>query len=201
MKYLIFLLFLCPLSERAQTVISAKPAAEISRSTHYNLTANDTDIFVYEAPTAAYAMFDMRSSVTVRIKANRDLKWVDIRPKSLQIKPTWDSDSTITFRLDKPAKLSVELNGQLTMPLYIFACATEKDKPSREDKNVLFFEAGKVHTIGLLTINSDQTVYIEGGAVVRGAIRAVNARHVKIRGRGVLDGTENNRPDKPNKLN
>jgi len=199
MKYLVLLLFVYPLSGKAQAVISAKPAAEISRSTHYKVTANDTDIFVYQAPTAAYAIFDMQSSVTVRIKANRDVKWVDVRPKSLHIKPTWDNDSTITFRLDKPAKLSVELNGQLTMPLYIFACAPEKDKPSREDKNVLFFEAGKVHTIGLLTINSDQTVYIEGGAVVRGAIRAVNARHIKIRGRGVLDGTENNRPDMPNK--
>ncbi|MES1196274.1 MAG: glycosyl hydrolase family 28 protein [Steroidobacter sp.] len=199
MKYLIPILFLCPLIGEAQNVISAKPAAEIPRSTHYQLTVNDTDIFVYQAPTAAYGMFDMGSPVTVRIKANRDVKWVDIRPKSLRIKPTWGNDSTITFKLDKPAKLSIELNGQLTMPLYIFAGAPEKDKPSRNDKNVIFFEAGKVHAIGLLTIHSDQTVYIEAGAVVRGAIRAANAQHIRVTGRGILDGAGNNRKDNPNR--
>ena len=46
-----------------------------------------------------------------------------------------------------------------------------------------------MHEVGELEINSGETVYIEGGAVVRGAIRAADATDVTIRGHGVLDGS------------
>ena len=34
------------------------------------------------------------------------------------------------------------------------------------------------------------TVYLAGGAVVKGAIIARNADHIRICGRGILDGTD-----------
>jgi len=119
------------------------------------------------------------------------VKWVDVRPHSSAIEPTWGSDGTIELRISKPCKLSIELNGRITMPLYIFANPPETDKPLKTDKNVIFLDGGKVHNIDLLNITSNQMVYIEGGAVVRGAVRAVHARNIKIRGRGIMDGTSN----------
>jgi len=132
----------------------------------------------------------MNGAVEITIKANRDIKWVDIRPLALGIKPIF-KDSTIRFKLSKPAQLSIELNGSIKMPLFLFANAPEKNKPSRKDNNVMFFEAGKIHYPGIINLKSNQTLYIEGGAVVVGVVKAHDAKHVRIAGRGVLDGTYN----------
>jgi polygalacturonase len=40
-----------------------------------------------------------------------------------------------------------------------------------------------------LRLKDNETLYIEGGAVVRGCIRATNAKNVRICGQGVLDGS------------
>jgi polygalacturonase len=67
------------------------------------------------------------------------------------------------------------------------------NKPNRNDQNVIYFEGGKIHYPGIINVKSNQTVYIEGGAVVVGVIKAKAANNIKVLGRGVLDGTYNNR--------
>ena len=54
-----------------------------------------------------------------------------------------------------------------------------------KDKNLIYFAPG-IHQLPGDTLNvpSGKTVYVAGGAIVRGCIRAVNARDVKILGRG-----------------
>jgi polygalacturonase len=80
----------------------------------------------------------------------------------------------------------VEIDGQ--PPLFIFANPPETDVPSRTDPKVRWFEAGKVHESGEVVLESGQTLYVEGGAVLRGSVRAKNGRDVTIRGRGIIDG-------------
>jgi hypothetical protein len=161
------------------------------RSEHYQVWANGEQMFVNQAPTAAYTAFDLGGAATIRIKANQDVKWVDIRPLSSGVRAVIKPDSTITLTISKPCQLSVELNGKITMPLYIFANPPEINKPSKSATDVLFFEAGKVHDIGVLQVESNKMVYVEGGAVVKGAIHAANGSDIKLRGRGILDGTDN----------
>ena len=178
----------------AQAVIYPSPAG-LAASPDYQVQVNGQSAFVYASPApAAYCSFDMNGSVEITIKANRDIKWVDVRPLAAGIKPIF-KDSTITIHLSKPAQLSIELNGSIKMPLFLFANAPEKNKPAKNDPDVIFFEAGKIHYAGLIQMKSNQTVYIEGGAVVVGAITAKDANNIKIMGRGVLDGTWNNRFD------
>ncbi len=176
----------------AQPIIYPMPAG-LAASPDYEVKINGQPAFVYASPAqAAYCSFDMNSPVEITIKANRDIKWVDVRPLSAGIKPKF-KDSTITIRLLKPAQLSIELNGSIKMPLFLFANAPEKNKPSKNDANVIFFEGGKIHNAGLIQMKSNQTIYIEAGAVVIGAITAKDAGNIKIVGRGVLDGTWNKR--------
>ncbi|MGI8635224.1 MAG: glycosyl hydrolase family 28 protein, partial [Segetibacter sp.] len=147
----------------------------------------------YASPVpAAYCSFDMSGPVDITIKANRDIKWVDVRPRSAGIQPRF-KDSIIQLHLTKPVKLSIELNGSIKAPLFLFANPPEVNKPAKNDKNVLYFEAGKIHYPGIINVKSNQTVYIEGGAVVVGVIKAKGASNIKVLGRGVLDGTYNNR--------
>lgn len=176
----------------AQALIYPSPTG-LAASPDYEVKVNGQSAFVYASPAqAAYCSFDMNGPIEIIIKANRDIKWVDVRPLAKGIRPVF-KDSTITIRLSKPAQLSIELNGSIKMPLFLFANAPEKNKPSKNDANVIFFEAGKIHHAGLIQMKSNQTVYIEAGAVVVGAITAKDASNIKIMGRGVLDGTWNNR--------
>ena len=194
MKYIAILLLLIVsfFTAAAQEIIYPVPAG-LKPSTDYTVFVNGKEVFVYASPIpAAYCSFEMSGPVTVTIRANRDIKWVDVRPLSSGITPQF-KDSTIYIRISKPQQLSIELNGSIKMPLFIFANAPEKNKPSKTNPNVIFFEAGKIHYAGLIEVNSNQTVYIEGGAVVVGAILAKDAKNIQITGRGVMDGTWNNR--------
>ncbi|MCD7978817.1 MAG: glycosyl hydrolase family 28 protein [Tannerellaceae bacterium] len=86
--------------------------------------------------------------------------------------------------------MSIELNGKLSDPLFIFANPPEK-KPSRDDPHVLWFEAGKIHTPGIIVPESGQHIFIESGAWVVGAVSAREVEHVQISGYGVMDGSFN----------
>ena len=165
--------------------------AGLKPSDEYKVTVNAKDAFVYQSPIpASYCSFDIDKPSEIVIKVNRDVKWVDVRPLSAGIKPVF-KDSTIRIRLAKPQKLSVEVNGSIKMPLFLFANSHEGDKPSKNDPNVIFFGAGKIYYPGIIELKSNQSLYIEGGAVVVGIVKANKAKNVKVFGRGILDGTYN----------
>lgn len=194
MKKIILLLSAIIVVSSVCSQVNIYPApAGVLPSTEYKVWVNDKEAFVYPSPIpAAYCSFDMGGPVTLTIRVSRDVKWVDVRPLSSGVQPSF-KDSTITLKLNKPQALSVEINGSIKHPLFVFANPPESDRPSPTDKNVFYFKAGKVHHAGLIELASNQSVYIEGGAVVIGAIVASNARNIKISGRGILDGTWNNR--------
>ena len=60
-----------------------------------------------------------------------------------------------------------------------------------------YFAPGKVYDVGRLQLASNESIYIAGGAVVRGTILAENAENVSIRGRGVLDGSDETKATGP----
>lgn len=174
----------------AQAVIYPFPQG-VESSKAYKVLVNNRDVFVYDAPVAPITSFDMAGPVVIEIQADRDIKWVDIRPRNLGIKPEF-KDSTIRFKLEKPCNISIELNGEYSnKPLYLFANPSEKNRPTKGTKGVHFFEAGKVYTPGIIEVKSGETVYIEGGAVVYGMIHAENASGIRIAGRSILEGTHN----------
>jgi len=98
-------------------------------------------------------------------------------------------DRIARFTLDRPAKLFVRFPGAEENPLFVFADAPEENIPDRRDPDVIWFEAGKVSDIGeRFLLKTGQTVYIPGGAYVKGTLAAEDASHVTIRGRGILSG-------------
>jgi hypothetical protein len=192
MKFFFFVIAILSFCFASAQTLYPAPAG-LRPSAEYQVFVNGKEAFVYQSPVpAAYCSFDMNAPVEVTIKASRDIKWVDVRPFAAGVKASF-KDSTIRLQLKKPQQLSIELNGSIKMPLFLFANAPEKEKPARNNPNVIFFEAGKIHHPGIIPLKSNQTVYIEGGAVVVGVIKAKDAKNITIRGRGVLDGTYNNR--------
>jgi len=72
--------------------------------------------------------------------------------------------------------------------LFIYANKVAENVPLPTDKGVYYFKAGQVYEVGELRLKDNETLYIEGGAVVRGCVRATSAKNVRIGGFGVLDG-------------
>jgi len=182
-------------------VVYPAPAGE-TLSTDYEVQAEGVKVDVYGArvldpPFAgkewdyggpySFANFDMSGPVTVRITSQRSLRNVVIRPQSSGVQPTIVDDHTITLPLERPCKLSIEPEGKRG-PLLLFANPPETDAPGAGDEGVVYFGPG-VHKPEKIVLASDQTLYIAGGAVVKAEV-LVQGSNVRIRGRGILDGSD-----------
>jgi len=135
----------------------------------------------------AFASFDMSDPVEVHITSKKPLTNVVIRPRSFGIEAKIEDDDTLILKLDKPRKLSIEPEGRKA-PLLLFANPPEKDVPKPGDAGVVYFGPG-LHKPEKIILTSNQTLYIAGGAVVKAEV-LVKGDNIRIRGRGILDGSD-----------
>jgi hypothetical protein len=185
----------------AKVVTYPAPAGE-TLSPDYQVQAGGQKVDVYSArvldpPFAgkewdfggpySFANFDFSGSVTVRIVSKRSLANVVIRPESFGIKPMLVDDHTLDLTLDRPRKFSIEPDGRKG-PLLLFANPLETDAPQPGDKDVIYFGPG-VYKPEKIVLESNQTLYLAGGAVVKAEVLA-QGRNIRIRGRGILDGSD-----------
>jgi hypothetical protein len=135
----------------------------------------------------SYAYFDADFSSRIEVKIIKNsgtVSSVKIRPLSYGIAFTRSGD-TVSFFLNKPRKLSIEFNGDIYNNVHLFANPPEVNPPKQGDAGVIYYGPG-ITTAGAITLSSNQTLYIAGGAIVKGNITASNATNVKILGRGIL---------------
>jgi len=136
-----------------------------------------------EAPVLSFAMDE---PVDVELVSSRSFEDVVIRPLSKGIVPEI-CGNTIRFTVKTCGQYTVELDGW-HKPLTIFANPNTDFGVSPADKNVIYFPAG-VHHPGEITLESNQTLYIDADAVVYGSVIATQAKNIKILGYGILDGS------------
>ncbi|MEV0842531.1 hypothetical protein AB0I55_23695 [Actinocatenispora sera] len=141
----------------------------------------------------SWSSFSFRGPIVVSVRAlqRTDATGCLVRPASAGVHTRYH-DGTCTFALRRPANLSVEFTPQggpvVAHPMLLFANPLERDVPSPDDENVLYFGPG-VHRIGPnVQLHDNETVYLAGGAWVEGTFVGVDVDNVVIKGRGVLDG-------------
>ena len=120
-----------------------------------------------------------------------------IRPLSYGIVPEVEG-STIRFEMPGPGQVVVELDDYHNA-FHLFASPLEKEKPDPADPTVHYFGPG-IHKAGIISLDSNETVYIEGGAIVHGLIEARDASNIRIAGRGILDASRVGRFEGPNMI-
>ena len=113
---------------------------------------------------------------------------VQVRPLSLGIEPQI-SEESIRFTCQAPAYFTVEPYGRREA-LHIFIDPPMAYDLDTQNEKVLYFGPGEHHP-GLIRLESDQTLFLDAGAVVYGCVEAVDAQNIKILGRGILDNSEN----------
>ena len=157
--------------------------------------------------TASFAYFDMQGTVTVTITCPETIRSAKVLPSSLNLTPVVQGKSLrLTFTEPKP--VTIEVNGNWVGALHLFANPPETNAPKPGDPNVLYFGPG-IHEVSHVAVTNGQTVYVAGGAVVRGVIYPdekfgisgysglrtysptflLRGTNITFRGRGIVDGS------------
>ncbi len=157
----------------------------------YDTLVNHGRLFTFATPTTTnpVAIFDFEGSVTITMTVNETVNEAVVRPLQYGVEPDV-SGNTITFTLDYSANYVIEYNGQTEKAIHLFANPIEEDKPDPNNipDDMIYLGPG-VYKADAIPVASNQTVYIAGGAVVYGQIRAEGVENVTIRGRGIIDGS------------
>jgi hypothetical protein len=143
---------------------------------------------------ASFASFDMSAPVkAIRVTYRDNVTSAKILPTSCGIIPQTHGRE-ITFSMDHPASLTLEINGDVISSLHLFANPWEMDAPTKADANTIYFGPGTHEVTNTIRVGSGQTLYLAGGAVLRGTGRngpviEMAGTNVALRGRGIIDGS------------
>ena len=134
---------------------------ELEKSEKYSVICNGTERVVYHTDSFDYVVVVDNEAYDLEISIHTPFKELAIRPTSFGIEPSVKGE-TVHIHLDEPRKFTVETDGGLHDALFVF-CSRRIEKP---ENTTICFEKGKAYNVGVLTLKSNDTVYIEEGAVV-----------------------------------
>ena len=133
------------------------------------------------------AKFEFEGKVEVQVKSiAQDIRSFKVRPDSYGIKARQEGN-TLTFSLDRPRYISVEINGNIYQNLQLFA-DNILEKPKVKKKTDLMYFGPGVHDFkgDSIHILSGKTVFIDNGAVIKGWLSTYGSHDVKILGHGIV---------------
>ena len=228
------LLVACAANTRAEVITYPAPADVRYTSGRYSITVNPTDdraaplaSFVYQSQNPFtrnhqligrsnhWTTFSFSGSVTVTVTAHdrAAIRSCVIRPTAYGI-PVEVAGRTVRFTLDRPRQVCVELDGERTDPLFVFAKELETDLPDLtatnvidfgkspavhndpKKPNILYFPPGEYDLVAMgydrhhgFPLDAGDIVYLAGGAIVHGCFGSTGER-VTVRGRGIISGAK-----------
>lgn len=136
----------------------------------------------------SFGTFAFTGSITVTVTANFSFNTARVLPRGAGISCV-KSGNSITFSLSSPQNVTVVFDENFQgKVLHLFAQGPETDIPDPGDANVMYFRPGYYDYSGQapLVIPSGKTLYLAGGAVLRGRVLVADASNVTICGRGIL---------------
>ena len=173
-----------PREIREKPLYELESVEDIPVSELYQVKVNGKEQRVYHTEFFDFVSFlDENEKAEVEVTVNEPFQKAVIRPAAAQI-PFEEEGNKISISLPAGKRITLELDDKLESPLYVLP---GKYIPKPENATYVF-ESGKAYNVGCLQLNSDETVYIEYGAVVSGRIYSRMADRVRILGNGILYG-------------
>ena len=214
MKIIVFAFILQALFSSAcfSQTVTPHPVPREFTSKQYVVEVNGTPVQVFQAsPRVHFASFDFTGKASVKVEGkifrevgvplpikdtqiNGESIWKEgdavIHPLSRNVKVKTEG-STASFVLDQPGQYSLEESSTTRfaidnqdMVLFLFANKPETDRPKPGAAGVTYLEPG-IHQKNI-DLKTGETLYLEAGAVLYGAVNVWDAKDVKILGRGVI---------------
>ena len=155
---------------------------------------------------ASFAYFDLnKGKAEVTVTVPEAISSAKILPTSYGITPKIKGN-TLTFTVASPQNLTIEVNGEWIRSLHLFVNGPDKNRPSPDDPNVIYFGPG-IHEVTHMEIGDNKTVYVAGGSIVRLVVGDnepytvskgrrnysksfdLIGNNITFRGRGILDAS------------
>lgn len=179
----------------------------IESSETCKVTVNGQDSFVYETmvnfrrqspsgnaqdvlerEATPITSFDMDGSVKIEVTLpDQQIESAKVTPQAMGITPSVSGDK-VTFIIEEPGQYTVEFNDSQHGALHIFANPFEENVPSPDDPNVIYVGPG-VYRYDQIRLESNQTLYLAGNAIVYGYISSGDTENITVCGRGYFDGS------------
>ena len=170
-----------------------------------SVSVNGYDLFVYDVmvnhehiwnantqpTTTPMTYFDFEGKARIRIEMpglGKAVESAQVLPSALGISPTVENNA-VSFTITRPGQYTVVFNGSVNKALHIFANPLEEDVPNPNDPDVFYIGPGE-WVMDAIVLESNQTLYLSGGAVLHSIISVNNAENVRICGRGMIDGSD-----------
>lgn len=133
-----------------------------------------------QTETAYYITVDISEAALLEIEITGVFDKCEIRPLEKRIDYQRDG-AVISIPIAGRMQFTVEPDGY-HHALHVFV----NPKSEKPEHCTRYFGKG-IHDVGLLWLQSNETIYLEEGAVVEGVIYGKDVHDVKICGRGVID--------------
>lgn len=164
----------------------------LPRSIDYQLSINSHPIEVLATGVADFAPCalspeDFPACVEITVLCPVAPSEMTVRPLAKQLSATI-SGHTLTLTLERPEKLAFDF-GKGYKALYLYAQPPETNPPAPDTPGLVTFPAGQVTEVPVLTLEDNQTLYLPGGAVLKGRIHVKNKSGIRLCGHGILDGS------------
>ena len=183
------LLFFCGFLGYAQLEIYPAVSNE-EASIDFNLNIENKSVFVHKTPVGSVAMFGGVGEMKVHLKTRHVIRYFRALPEGNISDLKFINDNEVSFTLLKHSKLSIEINGRIKNPLFLFYNPVEAKVFPTPNANDLVFEGGQRYKVGWLKLKPNQNLFIRGGAILEGAILADGANNTGIYGFGSIDGSK-----------
>jgi hypothetical protein len=158
-------------------------AAEAARAPGWRLFANEVSIDVLLSDSHPFATFESEGAVEVSVTTGEAIPdGCTVEPRRHGIVPSIDGD-TIAFHVPGPGDYVLNVPGRLSLYIWVNPVEVVPDLP-----NTRRFAEGTITDVGQLRLSPGENLYLEGGAILRGAIRATSTDGLRIGGYGILDG-------------
>ncbi|MBC8080312.1 MAG: hypothetical protein H7X86_08200 [Gorillibacterium sp.] len=164
-------------------MINYKYPKTFPRSEEIKVYINSEQIDVLKTNVAYFASVAHLEPIDVEITGFRPIGNITISPQRLGITAQLGG-CTARFRLETNVLLHISLDG-ISLPLFFYG----NPEQSYDGRATYYFAGGQIYEVGEIVLKDHESVYIEGGAVVKGSIRATGVSDIRIYGEGVLDGS------------
>ncbi len=142
---------------------------------------------------SAFVMLSSDGGVTLDIEPKKSFEKATVRPLSKKIAPQIE-DGKVKITFPEAGQYIVEFdNPHNTLAVFI-----NPEKSFEKEGNVLYFGPGVHYVDKRIELSDGQTVFIDEGAVLYGAIEAFDKKDIKIIGYGIIDNSRMKREEEIN---
>lgn len=170
-----------------------KYSSSIVSSRKYLVTVNGVRQTVYPTDEGQICTFGCDKEVQVKVINVQGFEEAVLRPLNKNYTFEQLDLQTIVFTVKPYDRIVAEFDSSEDKQLFIFVNPKSETagKPSKNDPDVIYYEAGKDYDVKHINVPSGKTLYLEGGAVLNAKVYMKDAENCKVKGFGIINGMDN----------